>query len=243
MRLKLLCCEIFFREACHLLALTKNRVDVEFLPKALHDMESQDMRRELQAKIDLVPEGTYDAILMGYALCNNGLAGIRANATPLVVPKAHDCMTLFLGGRERYSKYFVDNPGTYFLTSGWLERSGNDGNEFAIQNKLGMSMKYEELVAQYGEDNAQFLQETLLDFTHNYHRFAFIAMGVGPVERFEALAQEKAVEKGFELAKVPGDLSLLSRLVDGPWDASEFLTVPPGRAVKAKYEDDVLTLD
>ena len=40
----------------------------------------------------------------------------------LVVPRAHDCITLFLGSKERYLDYFQTHPGVYFKTSGWIER-------------------------------------------------------------------------------------------------------------------------
>ncbi len=38
MRLKLISCEIFYREMCAVVARSPNTVDVEFLPKGLHDI-------------------------------------------------------------------------------------------------------------------------------------------------------------------------------------------------------------
>ncbi len=32
----------------------------------------------------------------------------------LVIPRAADCITLFLGGRARYQQQFSDHPGTYW---------------------------------------------------------------------------------------------------------------------------------
>jgi hypothetical protein len=37
MRLRIVACEIFFRELCHLASRSPRKVDVEFLPKGLHD--------------------------------------------------------------------------------------------------------------------------------------------------------------------------------------------------------------
>ena len=34
----------------------------------------------------------------------------------------HDCITLFLGDKERYLDYFQSHPGVYFKTSGWIKR-------------------------------------------------------------------------------------------------------------------------
>jgi len=38
-----------------------------------------------------------------------------------VVPRAHDCITLLLGSKERYAKLFGERPGTYWYSAGWLE--------------------------------------------------------------------------------------------------------------------------
>ena len=56
------------------------------------------------------------------ALCSNGLVGLTARNIPVVVPRAHDCITLFLGSKERYLDYFQSHTGVYFKTSGWIER-------------------------------------------------------------------------------------------------------------------------
>ena len=99
-KLKFIGCEIVYREACHLAAVAPGRVDVEFLRKGLHDLETADMAQRIQAAIDAVEaEGGYDAILLGYARCNDGLAGVTARSVPLVIPRAHDCITLFFGSR------------------------------------------------------------------------------------------------------------------------------------------------
>ncbi len=76
MRLKLICCEIFFREACALLAESRNTCDVDFLPKGLHDLGADRMLPRLQEVVDAVDPERYKAILLGYALCNNGLAAL-----------------------------------------------------------------------------------------------------------------------------------------------------------------------
>ena len=95
-KLKFIGCEIIYREACYLVAISSTQIDVEFLRKGLHDLETTDMVSKIQATIDFVdPEAGYDAILLGYARCNDGLVGVTARSIPLVVPPAHDCVTFF----------------------------------------------------------------------------------------------------------------------------------------------------
>lgn len=55
MRFKLICCEIYFREICHLVAASVNTIDLEFTPKGLHDLGSEKMVARLQACVDAVP--------------------------------------------------------------------------------------------------------------------------------------------------------------------------------------------
>ena len=47
MRLKLIACEIFYRELCAAVARSVNQVDIEFLPKGLHDIGQAGMSARL----------------------------------------------------------------------------------------------------------------------------------------------------------------------------------------------------
>jgi hypothetical protein len=241
-RLKLISCEIFYREMCAAVARSPHQVDIEFLPKGLHDIGTAPMLERLQAALDRVEESTYEAVLLGYALCGTGLAGLTAGSRPFVVPRAHDCITLFLGSKERYLDYFHSHPGVYFKTTGWIERGEDLGqlSQHAIRNKVGLGQSYEELVVKYGEDNAKFLHEQLGDYTRNYGQFTFIEMGIEPDDRFERRARQQAAERGWKFEKVLGDMSLIRRLVDGEWDDGDFLVVPPGWRVVTTYDDDII---
>jgi len=241
-RLKLIACEILYRELCAAVARSVNQVDLEFLPKGLHDIGQSGMSRRLQQALSEVDATVYDAVLFGYGLCNNGLVGLTASSIPLVIPRAHDCITLFLGSKERYLDYFQSHPGVYFKTSGWIERGENthQHNPDSIAAKSGMVHSYEELAAKYGEDNARFLYEQLCNMTRNYSGIAYIETGVEPDDRFERLARQQAAEKGWKYEKLAGDMSLLQALVDGPWDEDRFLVVPPGHCVAASFDESII---
>jgi hypothetical protein len=242
MRLKLIACEIFYRELCAVAARSIHQIDVEFLPKGLHDIGQEKMQARLQEVLRAVDASRYDAVLFGYALCSNGLIGLAAAGIPLIVPRAHDCITLFLGSKERYMDYFQSHTGVYFLTTGWIERGSDthQDNPQSIANKSGMTQTYDELVAKYGEDNAKFLYEQLCDMTRNYSSVAYIEMGIEPDDRFEQQARRHAADRNWAFAKLAGDMGLIRALVDGPWDDARFLTVPPGCRVAATFDDNIL---
>jgi hypothetical protein len=241
-RLKLIACEVLYREIQAAVARSINRIDVEFLPKGLHDLGAEGMSGRLNEALGRVDESPYEAVLLGYALCSNGLVGLAAKSVPLVVPRAHDCITLFLGGKERYLDYFQRHPGTYFLTSGWIERGGRpetaDPDSLAYQ--AGITRTYEELVAKYGEDNARYLLAQLGDPTRNYKRMTFIEMGIEPDDRFERHARAEAAQRGWEFEKLAGDMSLIQGLLDGPWDAERFLVVPPGWRISPNFDESII---
>ena len=244
MRLKLISCEIFYREMCASVARSPNQVDVEFLSKGLHDIGTEGMFGRLQKVLTGVDDASYDAVLLGYGICNNGIVGLKAGAVPLVVPRAHDCITLLLGSKERYREYFDANPGVYFKSTGWIERTERgELQQLSIQQQSGMDMSYDDLVEKYGEDNAKFLFEQIGDRTRNYGQLTFIEMGVEPDRSFEQKTRDDAEEKGWAFDKLQGDLTMIQRLVDGQWDDKEFLVVPPGRSVVASFDEGVIGLD
>src|SRR3970282_111799 len=121
MRLLALTCEVLARSVYLCAARSPHVVDVRLNRRGLHD-DPPNLRAILQADIDAI--GTpYDAVVLAYGLCGGATAGLRAGSIPLVVPRAHDCITLFLGDRARYQAEFVGNPGTYWYVQDYLERT------------------------------------------------------------------------------------------------------------------------
>jgi hypothetical protein len=254
-KLKFIGCEIIFREACYLAATSAVQVDIEFLRKGLHDLSTPDMVSRIQAAIDSVdPAAGYEAILLGYARCNDGLVGISARGIPLVVPRAHDCITFFFGSRSAYREHFDSHPGTYYLTTGWSERniswSSKDPSglrdygrlaygQQGVMGKLGLTETYEEMVSKYGKENADFLAETLGDWMKNYHRFLYLRMDVCNEEPFIEAARRDALQRGWQLEVRAGSMALLQRLFTGPWD-SDFLVVPPGHRIVSRNDERIL---
>lgn len=238
MRLKLISCEVIFREMCDAVARSPHQVDVEFLPKGLHDLGAQAMRESLQSAVAQTDATHYDAVLLGYGLCGNGLDGVRAVSVPLVIPRAHDCIALLFGSRHKYREYFDQNPGVYFRSTGWLER-GQSLAQLA-QLRTGIGATLDELIAKYGEDNGRYLYEELYRYETAYRQLTYIETGLEPDESFEQQAREEAARKGWAYAKVHGSLDLFHRFAGGQWDAADFLVVEPGFEIVARYDDGVM---
>jgi hypothetical protein len=190
------------------------------------------MRARLQEAVEGVDATRYEAVLLGYALCGNGVAGLVSRTLPLVIPRAHDCIALLMGGRDRYRNYFENHPGVFFRSTGWLER-GQDLDQATLYT-------LEALIARYGEDNGRYLFEQFNGYQRNYRQLAYIATGLEPDGSFEQQAREEAARRGWQFETIRGDLRLFERLVAGDWDENDFLVVPPGWRVKATYDDGVV---
>ena len=251
--LKFVGCEVIYREACYLTAMTPHRVDVEFLKKGLHDLETPDMLAKIQAVVDAASAaGGYEAILLGYGRCNDGLVGLQARETPLVIPRAHDCITFFFGSRQAYQEFFDAHPGTYYKTSGWMEREdawgGADGyakpayGQAGVMANLGLTDSYEELVAKYGEENAAFISQTTGNWMENYSRYVYLTMGLCEEEDYVESIRESAAAQGLEFERREGSMRLLEKLFLGQWD-EDFLIVPPGGRIMARNDEAALAVE
>lgn len=238
-RYKLIACEIVFREICALAAESRNIIDPVFIRKGLHDIETPRMVAELQQCVDAVDVSRYEAILLAYGRCNDGVVGIRAPAIPLVIPRAHDCITLFLGSKERYREYFDSHPGTYFRTSGWIERNFAS-EEDGVMRKLGLDKTPQEYIEEYGEDNARYIMEMVGGWYGKYERLSFIDTGPARHLNYADHTRRDAEMNQWEYEEIPGDLSLLRRLLDGDWDPESFVIVPPGHRLAARNDERIL---
>jgi len=239
-RLKVIACDVLFREVCLCSAQSGSITNLDFLPKGLHDNPDV-MRNELQKKIDETDETAFDGILLGYALCSRGTAGLRAKGIPLIIPRAHDCIALFLGSNERYMEYFNAHPGTYYYTSGWFERSGIKVVERKVQDGFGLGKKYEEYVKKYGEDNARYLIEFENSWVQNYSQVTFIDIDFVSFLNYNEEAKKIAEDRKWNYDEIKGDIRLIRKLIDGEWNEDEFLVIPPGHEIIASYDEKIIT--
>jgi hypothetical protein len=97
------------------------------------------------------------------------VVGLKANDCTLVVPRVDDCIAIFLGSHAAYKEQASQEPGTYYLTKGWIEVSDTPFAE------------YERLVECYDQERAMRMIKLMLK---NYTRLAFIDTGHYDQERY-----------------------------------------------------------
>ena len=240
-RFKLIACEIFYREICKLVSESENLIDIEFLRKGLHDIETEKMLAAIQNAVDATEPDEYDAILLAYARCNDGVAGLYSKHYPVIIPRSHDCIGIFFGGCVVYSNFFKTHPGTYYRTSGWTERDYSPQD--SVMTQLGLNMTRREYTEKYGEENAQYIMETMGDWTENYQYLAYIDMGLVIDKKYIELAKREALQKGLEFKYVKGSLAILRNLIDGCWPEQDYITIPPGFTLTTDNTSRILGIE
>ncbi len=234
-RYHLIACHVLWRELCHFTAQSNNVFEIKFLEQGLHNTPDL-LREEVQEAIDDVPEDSCDAILLGYGLCSNGLMGVEARETRLVVMRGHDCITFLLGSKERYREYFDAHPGTYWYSPGWIDTETQPSKK-----------RYETVLAhyeeQYGKENAQYLMESTENWMHTYNSATYVDLGIGNSEGYKAYTKDCADWLKWECDILEGDTQLMRDFVSGNWDSEHFLVVEPGERIVPSHDEAVITVE
>jgi hypothetical protein len=169
------------------------------------------LRQALQDAIDEASK-VAATVVLGYGLCSQGVVGLRATECTLVVPRVDDCIAIFLGSASIYREQVTSEPGTYFLTKGWIEAGDSPFAE------------HERLKERYGEIRARRMTDLVLK---NYTRLALINTGLYELDRYRDYARLTAQVFGLRYQEIKGSTDLVKRMIFGPWDEG-FVVARPG---------------
>lgn len=224
-------CHVLWRELCYYAAISRNIFMFHFLKQGLHN-EPDLLRQRVQHAIDAVEDG-YHAILLGYGLCSNGVVGLVARKTPLVIMRGHDCITFLLGSKERYRKYFDEHPGTYWYSPGWIDTCLMPGPQRHHQAR-------QTYIEKYGEENAEFLVNAEQAWVERYSNAAYVDLGFYDTSWQKQFTRRCAEFLGWKHDILTGSPDLIINFLEGRWDPENFLLVQPGETVVASHDEGIL---
>ena len=184
------------------------------LDPGLH-LNPEKMRDSLQEMINDITADT-ENIILGYGLCSMGVIGLKASYSVLVVPRLDDCIAIFLGSREAYCNVLNREPGTYFLSRGWIEAGITPLDELKAMEE------------RHGKALAHRLMKLMLK---NYKCLTYVDMGGEGQERYLEFSREAARLLELEYQQLHGSVTFLKKLAIGPWD-DEFIVAPPGHTIR-----------
>jgi hypothetical protein len=167
------------------------------------------LRVAVQEAIDDIPP-SYETVLLLFGFCVNAMVDIEARSHRLVMPRAADCIPLFIGSRKEREAY---GTRTYFFTEGYLNSGGS-----AVSDA---SRIYE----RYGEEDGLFIMKKMLG---HYQDFAVVNTGVFDVDAVKARVDDFAKSLEIPVKLIPGSLRIIDALVAGGWQDDEFLVLEPG---------------
>lgn len=232
-KIALLACSVFEREIEMLAEGSPHLVETRFYEIALHDRPDL-LRANLQAEIDEVDaRDDIDAIVLAYGLCGLGTAGLRATHHPLVFPRAHDCITVFLGSKEAYSGHQKRCPTCYYYTPGWNRARRVPGPDRVVAMKKELSQKFD-------EDDVEFLIESEQATWAMHDTATYIDLGTDDAKPEAEYAQQCADSLGWKFEHIHGDSNLLRDLLWGNWDDERFQTIAPGSMLGHSPDDKVM---
>jgi len=183
------------------------------LESGLH-LHSDRLRGALQAMIDDITADT-ETIILGYGLCSMGVIGLKAAHSTLVIPRQDDCISIFLGSRRAYKEALNQEPGTYFLSKGWITAG------------ITLLDELKRMEERYGKKRAELVMKRMLQ---HYRRLAFIDMGYQNQEKYREFSRMAAKRLNLYYQEIKGTSELLRKICNGPWD-NEFVVAPPGHSI------------
>jgi hypothetical protein len=160
-----------------------------------------------------------DAIILAFGLCSNAVVGLTAEKSMLIVPRVDDCIGMFLGSRESYKEHLSCEPGTYFLSKGWIEAG------------ITLVEEFKEMETRYGIERAERIQRAMLG---NYTRLAYIDMGHADQKGYRKFSQDAAKKLNLRYDEIEGTTKLLKKMIAGPHD-HEFVVVRPGQEIRLEH--------
>jgi len=210
-RTKIIACATVIEE---MLPILPTGMAYEVLDFGLH-LKPEGLKQSLQTTID-ANCAHFDTLLLGYGLCSMAIVGLKARDCTMVVPRVDDCIAIFLGSKDAYTAQAKKEPGTYYLTKGWIEVSDTPFEE------------HKRLVEKYGQARADRIMGLMLK---NYTRLAYIDTGQVDQEHYRAYAQQTADKFNLRFEEIVGSDALVRKMLLGPWD-DEILVAPPGHTIQ-----------
>lgn len=231
----IIACKVLWREISYLVSKSPYFYHVEYLDQGLHNTPSE-LQKKLQDKISLL-EKEYSTILIGYGLCSNGISGIKSDNARLVIMRGHDCITFYLGSKERYRQYFDENPGTYWYNTGWIETSSIPSQEY-------YEGKHKEFVQQYDEDTADYLIDLEKEWLKKYRNLAYIHQGITKEDEYIEFSKSAAQYLSWDFFQLDGNISLMYDWINCNWDDERFLILEKGQTLIPSFnEKTIITAD
>lgn len=214
MNRKIICCSVFKPYIEKLNQQYQKELNIEYYEVKLHN-EPKKLFELLQNKINEL--SGFDEILIMYGLCGHATSDLRAKDCPITLLKVHDCFSILLGGKDRFIELFSNR-----LSTGWNSASYRL-DDFGY-NKT--SQEYLNYVEEYGEDNADYLMETLYG---NQGQKIYLDFGLNE--------DKENLQEGHSFEVISGSYKQIEEIIfHDVRNNNHTLTLYPNEKIKLEYD-------
>jgi len=232
-RMALLACRVFEREIALVARDAKHIVETRWFEVGLHDNPDH-LRATLQAELDSIEaRDDIEAVVLAYGLCGRGPAGLQPRRRRLIIPRAHDCMTVFMGSKEAYAEHQRTCPTCFYYTPGWNRERRVPGPEKIAALRAESERKFD-------ADDVEFLVETEREQWAQHNTATYLDLGTEDAEAEAEYARRCAEWLGWKFERIRGDARLLRDLLWGNWDAARFQIVEPGARLGHSPDETIM---
>lgn len=232
-KVALLACEVFEDEIALYARGATHLVETRWFEIGLHDRPDQ-LRATLQGHLDeLAARSDIAAVVLAYGLCGRGTAGLRAVRHPLVIARAHDCITLFMGSKEAYSAHQRHCPTCYYYTPGWNRARRVPGPEM-------IELKRAEHALRFDEEDVEFLMESEREQLAMHDTAIYLDLGTANAPAEADYARRCAAWLNWKFEHLPGNPVLLRDLLWGNWDPARYQIIQPGEQLGQAPDESIL---
>lgn len=227
-KVAVIACGVLGADLRHISERLGRELEMDFLPGGLHE-DPPVLRQRVQEKVDqLSADESIERIVLGYGVCGRGTVGIRAGRVPLVIPRVHDCIALFLGSDKAYQEQFRKFPGTYYISKGWMLEKVQPASQEEKVNINAFVRNFEQIEEKHGREKAEHVRDFMNSWRRNYQRAVFIRTPGQDDDRSREYAQGMARECGWRFEQLEGSSMLLEKAITATQSDDDVLVVPPG---------------
>jgi hypothetical protein len=229
----LLACEVLKNEIVLYTQGASHIAEVRYFEIGLHD-QPDTLRGTLQENIDALDKrDDIEAVVLAYGLCGRGTVGLRPLRHQLIIPRAHDCITLFMGSKEAYAEHHRRCPTCYYYTPGWNRSRRVPGKEQLDALRADLALKFD-------ADDVEYLVKAETEQWALHDTATYLDLGTSDAAAEADYARKCATWLGWKFQHLRGDPTLLRDLLWSNWDDKRFQIIEPGMQLGQALDETVM---
>lgn len=229
----IIACSVFKKELNEAILTLKHKpLTCDFFEMGLH-MKPNELRIKLQDMINsCAKKNKPDYILLFCGLCGNATLGLKSDDCQLVIPRIHDCISMFLGSSQKYFDLKKKYPRAYFASSGWIDSDLLPSQKLVETNRKRFEEKY--------PDDKEMVEELMDAFFEQFKEYnTYFYTEFSECKNCQTECKKYADFMKWNFLKIDSDSKFFEDAINMNWD-DRFLIVPKSCPIKSSIGNKIL---